>query len=278
MEAAHLGRGLTTYFTHIQDLYQAAACPSYVATFANKILEQHLPPSQQIIPLTRLFHASTSTSDFDTAFSVLTRLPADNSSTLVPSFLDCLFKADEINRALDLPWPSKLLPHVEGFLAQKASKPPTTNFYNPSAPQYNKLLAAWYMRRLDYRGAAAALLAHLQRVQRLKRPSSWKNVDDEIISTYLSVINLLACCGGDDEAWVLTDTFDEITPKSRKEKLDESKKKRKLVTIKDVRARYQKELDQRSMLENGKWAFGLDGTGDEDNEDAMDIEVAEEEP
>ena len=278
MEAAHLGRGLTTYFTHIQDLYQVAACPSYVATFANKILEQQLPPSQQIMPLTRLFHASTSTSDFDTAFTVLTRLPMDNSSTLVPAFLDSLLAAEEFNHALNLPWPPKLLSHVESFLAQKASKPPTTNLYNPSAPKYNKLLAAWHMRRLDYRSAAAALLAHLQRLQKLKRASSWRNEDDEIISTYLSVINLLACCGGGDEAWVLTDTFDEIIPKSRGPKLDESKKKRRLVTIKDVRARYQKELDRRSMLENGKWAFGLDGTGDEDTEDAMDIDVAEEEP
>ena len=227
------------------------------------------------MPLTTLFHASISTSDFDPAFTVLTRLPVDSSTALVPAFLDALLAEDDFNRALDLPWPPKLLPHVEGFLTQEASKPHITTLHNPSAPQYNKLLAAWRMRFLDYRGAAAALLAHLQRVQKIKRSSFMRGEDDEIISTYLSVINLLACCGGEDEAWVLTDTFDEVKPKSKAEKHDEIKKKRKLVTIKDVRARYQKELDHRSMLATGRWAFGTDGARDEDGEDAMDVDEGE---
>lgn len=34
------------------------------------------------------------------------------------------------------------------------------------------------------------------------------------------------------------------------------RRKRKLVTIKDVRKDYQDELDRRSMIENGRFGFG----------------------
>ena len=95
---------------------------------------------------------------------------------------------------------------------------------------------------------------------------------DEIITTFLNIINLLACCGGEDDAWVLTDAFYEVHPRAKAMPQDEIKKKRALVTIKDVRARYQKELDRRSMLENGKWGFGFDGAGDEEEEDLMDVD------
>lgn len=102
---------------------------------------------------------------------------------------------------------------------------------------------------------------------------------DDIITTYLSVINLLACCGEEDEAWVLTDSFDGAQTKSqgarKDDKKDGVKKKRFLVTIKDVRAEYQKELDRRSMLENGRWGFGLDGADDEDGEDRMNVDDGE---
>lgn len=85
---------------------------------------------------------------------------------------------------------------------------------------------------------------------------------DEVIATYLNVINLLACAGEKeaDDAWVLTDAFEASPGK----KGAPAKKKRKLVTVKDVRAAYQKELDRRSVLESGRWGFGLDGAGDED--------------
>lgn len=68
------------------------------------------------------------------------------------------------------------------------------------------------------------------------------------------MINLLACVPGD--GWVLSggdDAEDGI-----------GGKKRKLVTIKDVRKEYQDELDRRSMIENGRFGFGYaDGEGDE---------------
>lgn len=242
--------------------------------FARKILQHTLDPIRQITPLTALFHASISTSDFDSAFSVLTRLPTDDASELLPAFLTKILSEDEFSRALDLPWPPRLLPHIECFLAQKATKFSTVAFHSPSAPLYTKLLAAWRMRYLDYRGAAAALLVHLQRVQKLSRKSFMRGESDEIITTYLSVINLLACCGEEDEAWVLTDTFDGVGTKAQEARKDDQRagveKNRFLVTLKDVRAEYQRELDRRSMLENGRWGFGLDGA--DDGGDGMDVD------
>ena len=232
-------------------------------------MQQTLHPSRQIAPLTTLFNASVSTSNFDSAFSVLTRLPVDEPPGLLPAFLTALLAEDEFDRAFDLPWPPNLIPLIEGFLTQKASKSSTATFYNPSAPQYNKLLAAWRMKYLDYRGAAAALLAHLKCVQKSSRSFLMRGENDEIVTTYLNVINLLACCGGEDEAWVLTDAFDEVRLNTKGVQKDEIKRKRTLVTIKDVRAGYQKELDRRSMLENGRWGFGL-GVGDEEENDDDD--------
>lgn len=52
------------------------------------------------------------------------------------------------------------------------------------------------MRHLGYRGTVATLLTQLQRVEKSKRNSS-VGENDEIINTYLSVINPLSCC--DDE-------------------------------------------------------------------------------
>lgn len=103
---------------------------------------------------------------------------------------------------------------------------------------------------------------------------------DEIIATYLNAINLLACVGEkeDEDAWVLTDAFGGLDGKTEKGNDLKKKKKRKVITIKDIRAAYQKELDRRSVLENGRWGFGFDGTGEEEmevdgiEEDGMDVD------
>lgn len=103
------------------------------------------------------------------------------------------------------------------------------------------------------------------------------------MGTYLNIINLLACAGEDEEkeAWVLTDAWEDVgggKPAAGKE--PEGKKgtrkggkKRTLVTIKDVRAGYQRELDRRSVLESGRWGFGLDGVGEEEEGDGEGMDV-----
>ena len=67
---------------------------------------------------------------------------------------------------------------------------------------------------------------------------------------YLAVINLLACAGKEN-SWVLSEDVAQ----------GKGKGKRKVVTIGDVREAYQRELDRRSVIENGRFGFG--GGGDE---------------
>ena len=269
-EASHLGHGLPAYYTHVQTLFHSAHCPSYVATFARLVLQFTPNSSYDPTPLKALFHASISTAGFPSAFSALARLSPPNAAELIPTFLTALLAQNAFNTALILPWPPALRPHIDTFLSSKAATAPV------SGPQYNKLLAAWRMQHLDYRGAAAALLSHLQRVRKSSRSSFRKLGEmDEVIATHLNVINSLACAGGEGEAWVLTDAFEEVGKGGeRKEMKDRGSKKRKLVTIKDVRASYQRELDRRSVLESGRWGFGLDGAGEEDEEmgEGMDVD------
>jgi len=279
-EASHLGQGLPAYYTHIQTLFRTAHSPSYVATFARLILQTTPDPSDHSPPLQTLFHASLSTSDFPTAFTSLTRLSPTTASSLLPPFLTALLAQNRFDIALTLPWPPVLRPHIDTFLSAKVATTPTT----ASNPHYHKLLAAWRLHHLDYRGAAAALLAYLQRIRRAARSHSFAKVGetDEVSATYLNIINLLACAGEDEaEAWVLTDAWEDVGGGKKvggKESAGKGirtgeKKKRKLVTIKDVRAGYQRELDGRSVLESGRWGFGLDGAGDEDEEgEGMDVD------
>lgn len=78
---------------------------------------------------------------------------------------------------------------------------------------------------------------------------------------YLSVINLMACIGGEQE--VSEKTRGHIDGDGKAWLLSATKgAKRKVVTISDIRKEWQRELDRRSVVEAGRWGFGL-GNGDE---------------
>ena len=141
--------------------------------------------------------------------------------------------------------------------------------------QQRKILAAWRLKRGDFRGAAVALYSqlHMAKKQKQKHVSGavpkfrlgvrggddTDGVEDkEVDEYYLSIINLMACVSGenggteshsagnvnDSEAWLLSAADGG---------------KRKVVTIKDVRKDWQKELDRRSVVASGRWGFGLVG-------------------
>jgi len=59
------------------------------------------------------------------------------------------------------------------------------------------------------------------------------------------LINTLACCGK-DEGWILAPVVSQGRPR------------RKIVTLEDVRREYQSELDRRSEIVQGRFAFGRD--------------------
>lgn len=125
----------------------------------------------------------------------------------------------------------------------------------------------------------------------------WEN---HIEPTFLFAINSLLCSGdSDDEQWVFVggghgsfndDGLSEIKGKakvsSRREEEgegegeeensnknnnsgnsnDDGSKRRRVVTLKDVRRWYKEELDRRSIIEKGRWGFGAGGDGEEGEE------------
>ncbi|KAL9018327.1 MAG: hypothetical protein Q9185_004360 [Variospora sp. 1 TL-2023] len=271
-EAAHFGQGLPLFYQHIHQLFDSASYHSYAAHFAQLALQftsQVASLEPPVSLLTSLFNASLQTSDTSTAFTALTRLPSHDQTNLLPALVKTLLATHNgTKQLLNLPWPPHILPAVDAYLAndnvslvKRIDKP------SISAERQRKMLAAWRLKHGDFRGAATALYSQMQMKQKQTHKSSVvprfrlgnagggggeemgsRNLDE----SYLTVINLLACTGNDaddsgGEAWLLSAA---------------NGRKRKVVTIDDVRKGWQKELDRRSVVEGGRWEFGL-GDGDE---------------
>lgn len=85
------------------------------------------------------------------------------------------------------------------------------------------------------------------------------------------VINLLACAGGKDERWVLSGGSASRVAGDGGAGVGglgggggagkPEGARRKVLTLQDVRDEYQRELDRRSVIENGRWSFGDGGAG-----------------
>lgn len=277
-EAAHFGQGLPFYYNHVHQLFQSASYPSYAAQFAQLAL-QFTPQSNSLEPpsslLTSLFHTSLQSSDVHTAFTALMRLPQHDQTKLLPTMVKALMAlSDGPKQLLDLPWPPYIHPAIDAYLSNDKSSS-AMSYSRPVIPmeRQRKILAAWRLKNGDFRGAAAALYSQLYTAKKQKQRSGTipkfrlggSGADDgsdaaykEADEAYLSVINLLACIGGDDESTEKTSTNDA---KHGEEWLlsEAGGGKRKVVTISAVRNDWQKELDRRSVVEGGRWGFGLVG-------------------
>lgn len=90
----------------------------------------------------------------------------------------------------------------------------------------------------------------LERLERLRMRGmmSKPKQHEEAVRGYLSVINLMSCA---TEKWVLVGGVDGGIGE-----------KRRLVTIEEVRKRYQDLLDEMSVIETGNFDFGLAETGE----------------
>ncbi|KAL8872200.1 MAG: hypothetical protein Q9174_002132 [Haloplaca sp. 1 TL-2023] len=279
-EVKHFGAGLPSYYEHIVHLYDLASLPSRAAQFAQLALQfSHRSSSTQPDSslLTSLFNSSLQTSDIHTAFTALVRLPRESQIAQLPTILKKLL-ASPTGPALllELPWPPHLYTAVDRYLANEGSNESKSLKKPPISPErQRKILSAWRLKRGDFRGAASALYTQLQITQKAPRKSGAMprirletNQNDGVEmgnkgldQAYLSLINIMACIGGEedlsesaggrqkgsDEAWLLSASTEA---------------KRKLVKISDVREEWQKELDRRSVVESGRWGYGL-GTGDE---------------
>ncbi|KAL8982463.1 MAG: hypothetical protein Q9205_003031 [Flavoplaca limonia] len=273
-EAECFANGLPKYYTHIVHLFQAASFPSYAADFA-RLAIQFTPqsPGLRLSLLQSLFASSLQTSDIESAYTSLSRLPPKDQSRLLPEFMKALLSLPNgPGQLLDFPWPAHFHAAIDAELADTRRSWATMTDGSASSANMNrdrrmKILAAWRLRLGDFRGAAAAMYPQLQALvpqqHKGKRASSGMgrskiggSTNDGMTKgslgvdeAYLSVMNLMACIDdtGDrerKEAWLLSDADGG---------------KRRVVTIEDVRKGWQKELDRRSVVEGGRWGFGMVG-------------------
>jgi nuclear pore complex protein Nup160 len=238
-------------------LFDSSKCPFWVASFAHLALQftSKTDTEQLATLLTFLFNSSVSMLDYDTAYAALIQHPDPQS--LLPTLISAMLTDNKAAKLVALPFPPDLHPAIDAFLLQRArSSPIDPRHHSPPFISY-QILSSWRLRHRNAQGAAAALWERLQRL-----PDSYAmattargvtmNIErDAVLEGYLAVINLLSCSG---EGWVLSGGKD-----GRGSELG----KRKVVTLEDVRKKYQDELDRRSLIENGRFGFG--------EGDAMDV-------
>jgi DNA repair protein RAD51/nuclear pore complex protein Nup160 len=194
---------------------------------------------------------------------------------------------------------ANLSQEVDSILASLAHK--TLNVVSQTGPAYHKILFAYRVQRGDHRGGAQCLWDYLQRLKSsgevVRDPS-----DARLVDAYLACINALRCCSNED-AWVLDDPTpaaaagpDRVASFVSKLSLGpalekgavsvgatapvggvptsglrpkagaQSKRKRRVVLLADVRREYQALLDRIAELEAGKFAFGDEDGGDDEME------------
>ncbi|SLM35622.1 nuclear pore complex protein an-nup120 [Lasallia pustulata] len=253
LESAHFSSGLPPYYLHILSLFESFSAYTHVSTFASLAL-QLLPAAKPQSPsdrslhqdlLCRLFHASLRTTAYDSAYTALLRY-TDSAlqSAALAQLISTMIAQDAASQLLRLPFPG-LAAAVDAILEEKAHK--TLDVH--AGPAFHKILYAWRLRRGDFRGAAAVLFERLQRLRR-SGPREMRSGGEGLLDEYLVLINVLACVG-EGQAWVLAAE-------------EGAEKKRRVVTLEEVRGAYQEELERRSVLESGRFALvGGDGDGGE---------------
>lgn len=254
LESALFSSGLHSYYLHIVSLFESLSAYTHISTFASLAL-QFLPqsPSSRSLHqdlLCRLFHASLRTTAYESAYSALIRY-TDSAlqSAALAQLISTMIADNASSQLLRFPFPG-LANAVDAILEEKAHKALDVH----AGPAWHKILYAWRLQRGDFRGAAAVLFERLQRLQRNSSRSahgagvySQQHGSDGLLDEYLVLMNVLACVG-EGQAWVLAAA-------------EEGGKKRRVVTLEEVRRGYQEELDRRSVLESGRFAL-VGGEGD----------------
>lgn len=198
----------------------------------------------------RLFNSLNSIGRFQHAYKIL--LEIDNyqmQKSSLRTILDTCIKRDAVSTLLELPIAGDLAKQADNILLELAKKSMASGF--PSGPAYHKILFAFRTQNNNYRGAAAILYEHLERLRKSNKLAIQDPDDERLVQVYVLLINTLACCG-EGEGWLLADPIPHV---------HEPERKRKLVTIDDIRSEYTAELDRRSEIMHGR--FPVMGGADE---------------
>jgi len=218
------------------------------------------------------------------AKSNLTIHPSRNSA--LHTLLAALLAASQTSLLLSLPFPKALAADVDAYLATLATKPitPTSLPSSPSIPPH-KILYAYRLGRRDLKGAATCLWTRLQTLEQNRRRGGGESVDEEVMETYLVLINTLSLVEAED-AWILTRPLPEVVVEGRNEtaltgkirRIAETstdkgteaqsnqkkklKEKRKVLTLTDIRRLWQVELDRQADMEAGRFPVAMLGGAD----------------
>lgn len=240
--------GIPKYYQHILSIFEQVRSFSHVADFAGLALQaldseawaEQDPEytSTRTDLLSRLFHASLKTCQFDQAYSALARykdlaLQKSALGSLVCSILTvCGPGAAGLKQILR--FPTSLVPniasHVDDVLVSLARKQNNSSSWldidskeTDTSPDYHRILQAYRIARNDYRGAAEIAYRNVQRLREARdTPTSAlalkakQEIDDtgipeddaeskEIRHELLSLINLLASVDK-SEAYILVET------------------------------------------------------------------------
>jgi nuclear pore complex protein Nup160 len=241
--------GIPKYYQHILSVFEQVRSFSHVAEFASLALQaldseawaEHDAEytSTRTDLLSRLFHASLQTCQFDQAYSALARyqdlaLQRSALSSLISSVLTVSGSGAAGIKQI-LRFPTALVPniasHVDEVLVSLARKQNSFTSWtdidneevDASSIDYNRILQAYRIARNDYRGAAEIAYRNVQRLRKARDTPSSALVrktqreveisgvpeDDleskEIRHELLSLINLLASVDK-DEAYILVET------------------------------------------------------------------------
>jgi nuclear pore complex protein Nup160 len=240
--------GIPKYYQHILSVFENARSFSHVADFASLALqaldsevgaEQAAEyTSMRTDLLSRLFHASLKTCQFDQAYSALARyqdlaLQRSALSSLISNILIVSGPGPAGLKQI-LRFPTSLVPniasHIDEVLVSLARKQSTfsswldiDNNETDISPDYHRILQAYRIARGDFRGAAEIAYRNVQRLRQARdAPSSAlalkskKEIEEtgvpeddteskEIRHELLSLINLLASVDK-SEAYILVET------------------------------------------------------------------------
>ncbi|KAJ5714053.1 uncharacterized protein N7483_011234 [Penicillium malachiteum] len=239
--------GIPKYYQHILSVFEKVRSFSHVADFASLALQAldsealaEQDPEYAIMRtdlLSRLFHASLKTCQFDQAYSALARyqdlaLQRSALSSLISNILTVSGPGATGLKQI-LRFPTSLVPniasHIDDILVSLARKQSSFNSWldvenneSDNAPDYHRILQAYRIARCDYRGAAEIAYRNVQRLRHARdAPSSALTLKSKEVEEYvvpeddpeskeirhelLSLINLLASVDK-SEAYILVET------------------------------------------------------------------------
>ncbi|KAK2593380.1 hypothetical protein QQS21_008911 [Conoideocrella luteorostrata] len=245
-----LNSGQAMYYFHIVALYESQKAYSYVVDFARLAIQflgaAKESSSAKIEMLSRLFNAALATSQFELAHTSLLSIKDDAlKHSSLRKLVGKMCETHHNNELVSLPFPG-MQQDVDDILAYRCRS--TTDVVHGFP--YHQVLYSWRIKRNNYRGAASVLL---DRIQKLKLVGEGDKITgDDILDTpvtrqYLLLINALSCVEP-KQAWI----FDEGSPALQN---GDGGSKRKVVSLADIRKKYQDELDRIAAIQNNQFGF-----------------------